>query len=184
MLGYFSKSKLKFKFLYWLVVGCCVAFPFIYIAMKQTCGVFLDNYAQQYTGQRFFTGREKIWETILDVNSYYVWFGQGVGFDTSILNTNLSTHNLYMYLFLEGGIVLVVLFLFFFYNIWRMYYNDINKEVVRWSAAFLLGGLLFLDFELFLIINNIPISLLFWFIITYGLRQVRQQKCKTMYSGS
>lgn len=138
----------------------------------------MDKYAAQYTGQRFFTGREDVWETILEVNNDNVWLGQGIGFDTAILNTELSTHNLYMYLFLEGGIVLVVLFLFFFYNIWRMYYDAINDERVRWSAAFLLGGLIFLDFELFGIINNIPLSLLFWFIITYGLRQCRSQNVK------
>lgn len=134
-------------------------------------GAMLNEISREYTGGNFFSGREIIWEAILEGNKDSAILGQGVNnnFLINKLDTELSTHNLYMFLYLEGGAVMLFLFFLFTASIWSKFYNFIYIKRVRLSAAFFIGTLLFLDFELLLLTNNILASIVFWFVITYGL---------------
>ena len=165
-------SKGFYNFIFVFIFSIAVIFPFLYIELKYSnIGLMLNEISREYTGDNFFSGREIIWEGILEGNKDNVLLGQGVnsGFLKSRLNTDLSTHNLYMFLYLEGGVVLLFMFFLFVASIWGKFYNFIYMERARLSAAFFVGILLFSDFELLLLTNNILASIVFWFIISYGL---------------
>ena len=165
-------SKGFYNFIFVFIFSIAVIFPFLYIELKYSnIGLMLNEISREYTGDNFFSGREIIWEGILEGNKDNVLLGQGVnsGFLKSRLNTDLSTHNLYMFLYLEGGVVLLFMFFLFVASIWGKFYNFIYIERARLSAAFFVGILLFSDFELLLLTNNILASIVFWFIISYGL---------------
>lgn len=165
-------SKNFYYFIFIFVFLISVSFPFLYIELKYSdMGAMLNEISREYTGGNFFSGREIIWEAILEGNKDSAILGQGVNnnFLINKLDTELSTHNLYMFLYLEGGAVMLFLFFLFTASIWSKFYNFIYIKRVRLSAAFFIGTLLFLDFELLLLTNNILASIVFWFVITYGL---------------
>lgn len=165
-------SKGFYYFIFVLIFFIAVIFPFLYIELKYSnIGIMLNEISREYTGDNFFSGREIIWEGILEGNKDNVLLGQGVnnGYLKSRLNTDLSTHNLYMFLYLEGGVGMLFMFFLFVTSIWGKFYNFIYLERARLSAAFFIGILLFSDFELLLLTNNILASIVFWFIISYGL---------------
>ncbi len=101
--------------------------------------------------------------------------GQGIN-TLSFGEGGLSTHNLFMFLYLEGGILFVVLFLIFMYLLWKKYFEFISDKIVCMSAAFMLGTFVLVSFELLLLINNIVVSMWLWFVIAFGLIRVNYLK--------
>lgn len=173
-----AKHKWIYNSLFWVVVMGVISFPFFYIYLKHSdIGIELNSLSREYTNGNFFSGRENIWEAILIANRETFLMGKGVANNfLSEMGTELSTHNLYMFLYLEGGVLLLLLFVMFMYHIWQKYYSTIKNRATQMSASFFLGILLFLDFELLLLVNNLVVSLFFWFVICFGLMATKQ-KC-------
>ncbi len=156
--------------LFWVVLTGAIAMPFVYVWLsEQPIGEMLNLYVYEHTGEYFFSGRNRIWKVIIDGMSGN-WL-LGLGFGNSLLADNgiiYSTHNLYMYLCLNGGIIMLILFSLFMYSIWRkIQHNASSDSSVIVGKAYILGLLVFLDMELFLLANNIVISLAWWITIAF-----------------
>jgi|GEM_PF-2792807 len=168
------RKKLYYNLVYILTAIICVCFPFLYVELKYSeLGASLQLLSMRYTSSNFFSGRENIWEAIIVENKHSVWFGLGSDYKLSaLLDTTLSTHNLYMYLYMAGGGVALICFFSFMYCLWRKYRKHIDDKLVRLSAAYFLGILIFCSFELVLLLNNIVGSISFWFVIGLGIMRV------------
>ena len=183
LLGQIKHSKFIYKTFFKFLCLCSVVFPYVYVKLQYTdLGYWLNNMARQYTGGNFFSGRNRIWEIALDYFSQAPFLGYGM--DNNILALNeisLSTHNLYVYLLLQGGILGLIVFMLFMYSIWKNYFFGLNDDIVRMSAAYFIGIMVFASFELILVVNAVTISLFLWLVIGIGLIQKNNIKAK-LYS--
>lgn len=181
---YRTKSKTS-NFLFWSVATIAVSVPFLYMWLySQPFGQELNLYVYEKTGEYFFSGRNRIWNVIIDEVSNNKFFGLGFG-NTFLLDhgITLSTHNLYLYLYLNGGIVLILLFILFMYGIWKnIKVNTIRDDSIATGKAYILALLLFLDFEVFLLANNIVISLFWWITLAFILVKSKNSQ-ESLFAG-
>lgn len=173
MLGKLKKSKKVYKSLF--IFGSCLILGFIYtyIQLQYTeMGYWLNSMFIKYTGGNFFSGRNKIWGVAL---TYFkkspIW---GYGLDNNLMSQagiNLSTHNTYIHLLLQGGIINVFIFFMFIYTIWEKFFDKLDDDIVRTAASYLIGILIFINFEVTLIGNSVVTAIFLWFVLGMGLIQ-------------
>lgn len=160
-------NRTKFYTLYWIVISPTLLFPYFYVQLSHSnIRPVLDKIAFEYTGGRFFSGRNVLWELIFSGIESNPLFGLGFGntlFQDS--NITISTHNVYMFLLEVGGILAVILFAVCMFAVWRSYYLTIEKESTKIVSAYFLGLLIFMDFEMFLLVNNFVVSLFWWLLL-------------------
>ena len=66
----------------------------------------------------------------------------------------------------------------FMYSIWNRYYNYLDNDIVIVSAAYLIGILTFINFEVTLIGNTVVTSIFLWLILGIGLIECNNQNKK------
>lgn len=178
VLRFIKNNKLLYKLLYYVVSVGVIIFPYIYISMQHwPIGKIINEITYQKTGANFFSGRNIVWEIAFDYINKSPFLGYGAG-NTVLLDNGItwSTHNLYVYLLLQGGLIGVTIFIVFLETIWMSFFDQLNDKEVRLSAAYLIGIMIFASFELTLIINSINISYFLWMVIAVGLIKSRQNK--------
>lgn len=165
------KKKNIYRLLFIAFSIILIIIPRLYVWMQyQPIGETLNKYSKKISGENFFSGRNRIWKVVYDELEDNKVFG--LTYNNSILkdnNINLSTHNLYVWLQMNGGYVLLVLYLIFLYTIWMKFYEYKDNEMDRWSSAYLLGFMLLVNFELLWLSNNFVVSIYMWFVIGFGL---------------
>lgn len=92
MLWYLKRARLtrgKFYALFWLVALPCVLFPYAYVQLSHASfRSALDALSLEYTGGRFFSGRNVLWELIFPASPpirCLVW-----GLETPFFRTTIS----------------------------------------------------------------------------------------------
>ena len=101
-----------------------------------------------------------------------------------IAGINMSVHNTYLYILLQGGIVGLTLFFIFILSLWQKYYRFLNNHVTRLSASYLVGILVYLNFEVSLVGNTVGPGIFMWLVIGVGLIYNNNQKQKSGYMNS
>lgn len=172
------RKKHVFYSLFWCVMSLVLLIPFLYVGIKETdWGGMLNAAANDYTAANFYSGRDAIWNTVIEANRNAIWCGQGIG--NNVLEKQgilLSTHNLYMYLYLGGGVCLVFLHSLLMFLLWKNFYMFLWDREIRFSVSFFLGLLLFLDFEMLLLGNNVVVSIYLWLIMCFGIMKINYLK--------
>jgi hypothetical protein len=176
-------SKRRFQMIFIATFVLCVLFPFVYVRLWETeLGILLNELSWKYTNSNFFSGRQNIWNAIIEAMHNHWLFGLGIdsGIELKYYGGILSTHNLYMFLYLEGGVFLIGLFFCFLYLLWNKLYPHVRSDKqIRLSAAYFLGIIIFCDFEMTMLTNTIAVAIPLWFTIGYGLMRanyLKQQK--------
>ncbi|SES88563.1 O-Antigen ligase [Oceanobacillus limi] len=139
----------------------------------------LNELSVDIFGKNLFSGRQDVWESVLQFGLKQPFFGHEVGIVPKdyIEGTHyVHTHNQYLQIFIESGIVGMVLFVLFLYGIWKVYQKGLDFSIVRWSACFFLGILVYQNVEVSLFFNMQSIGLLQWFIISVGISGVLYSK--------
>lgn len=170
------KKKSIYKLLFIVFSIILIIIPKLYVWMQyQPIGEELNEYSKKISGENFFSGRNRIWKVVYDELEDNKVFG--LTYNNNILkdnNINLSTHNLYVWLQMNGGYVLLVLYLIFLYIIWMKFYEYKDNEIDRWSSAYLLGFMLLVNFELLWLSNNFVVSIYMWFVIGFSLVNIKK----------
>lgn len=172
---YFSKKA--FSLLFYLVITFSAFFLLLTgkLANSPYFGV-LNTWSKGVFGKGFLSGRQDIWSPALNFALRDPFFGHKVGIVPSEYIDDRffkHVHNQFLQIFLETGLVGIVLFVLVLLFIWRIYQKGLNDIVVRWSACFFLGIIVYQTVEISLLGNKIePISLLHWLIIGIGLNKV------------
>lgn len=170
------KKKSIYKLLFIVFSIILIIIPKLYVWMQyQPIGETLNEYSKKISGENFFSGRNRIWKVVYDELEDNKVFG--LTYNNSILkdnNINLSTHNLYVWLQMNGGYVLLVLYLISLYTIWMKFYEYKDNEMDRWSSAYLLGFMLLVNFELLWLSNNFVVSIYMWFVIGFSLVNIKK----------
>lgn len=170
---FFSKNKSKtiFKSLFLIVIVGLLSFILIYISLPKTeLGMRLNQYSRELSGENFFSGRNVIWSQVFETVKGNELFGLTYNNDTKLYYGEvLSTHNLYLWLYMNGGVCLLLLFIIYVYNIWKKMYLNIDNKYSRAAMAYFLGFLVLCNFELLLLVNNFSVSMFMWLVISFGI---------------
>lgn len=179
-----------FNFLSLIVIFLLFFFPHLYVYLSNSpVGVEIDLFVELITNKRFFTGRELIWDEMYRGLGDSILFGMGMGATNNDIGMSSSSHNLYMNLFFQYGIVGTFLFILSFYLVLKNVVRNldthaINRNTFISSKKTSLMGVLLISlliqqsFELFLFQNNLPASFLFWFglVLYYSQTYKNHQK--------
>ncbi len=169
---YITKSRTLFLVYLFLVFAAIALVTFlIAILASLATAELLNALAQEYTRGNLLSGREDFWMDLMVLISERPYFGYGPAANAqSILGTVVaSTHNLYLQLALQTGLVGLGFFLGLITSIWMVFWNGRETAGVRLSAAFLSGILVEQTFEVALTQNQIMIGLIYWAIIGIGV---------------
>ena len=171
VLGMFQRAKFVKRQLFSMVFLMTICSVFVYIALQyHPVGAYLNRVFREFTGGNFFSGRQRLWEIAVTHAKESPLFG--VGLNNRVLASygiGLSLHNTYLHLILQGGLVELLLFYGFLRSIWREYLRNFQNDRVRLAASFLLGMLVFINFEVTMIGNTVTTALYFWLVLAVGL---------------
>lgn len=160
------------KTLLLVFLGLLILVPVFYVQLSTSVHrTYLDELALTYTGGRFFSGRDIIWNSL--INDYLagnILIGGGHDIGTSVLYGNtLSSHNTYVAVLTRMGFLGLVAFFAVFYGLLKSYLSHIEHKIVRVSAAATLALLFKQSTEFSLIGNNIAHSLFSWLVMSLGV---------------
>ena len=165
-----------------LATVSCFLVPYIYLEFyspstdfTRDVSFWIQKQVLSYSGSRFFSGRNVLWDYIFPVVSEYFFFGCGIGFSPGmIFETHLSTHNLFLFLRLELGMVGLLAFMWLLYAVWKsIFLQSFNKtKLVIQSVMFAI--LLQQTFSLGLLGGKGVYSILCWTVFLALLNNERK----------
>lgn len=167
--------------LYMATAVMCCLFPYFYVCLSHSnIGRFLNSLSVSMFQENFFSGRNVIWEILLDrvkgIDQIWGLGGNFVGQRVSA-EFDMSTHNVFVFLVGQGGWILVILFLALFFHLFRRYCRRLEDAYMKVSAAFLLSLLIKMDLDLFMVANRFIDSMFIWVYLcaslAYGNSQIR-----------
>lgn len=165
------KSRLAYKALFDVVFFAILGFTFLYVQLQyMDIGNYINLFFRKYTGGNFFSGRHIIWGAVFKYLNQSALFGYGI--DNGVLaleGITKSAHNTYLHLLLQGGWIGILFFFMFLRSIWKRYYKNLDDNIVRLSAAYMIGILIFISFEVTLVGNAVGLGLFMWFILGIGI---------------
>lgn len=176
----FKIRKFKFKWFIYIWIFFCVLIPTIYVWIyTSNFRSILERLFLKYTGHRFFSGRQFIWIRAFEQFEKSPLFGAGVGYrlDTSNLyagqSEGLSTHNLFLYLLIQIGIVGLIGFVILFVILWKKYHIE-GKLKSSGVMSLLLAVLLQQTFSLGLVSGKMGFAVVCWFLLLSGARKRKE----------
>lgn len=166
-----KRSKFRFRAWIFLVLGLMALFMNFYLRLStMPIADVLQRIALKYTGGRLYSGRQYLWPPIIEAIKEKPLFGYGASATPSLfLSTGLSSHNLYLQIAIQVGILGLLFFVILICVLWDCFWNGRNTKIVRLSAAFMVATLIHQLFEVSLTQNNMAIGLLQWMIIGQGI---------------
>lgn len=161
--------NLYFIFILFIIFSITILYPKLYL----WDGFYKYNEISiKYTGKSLYSGRNQLWEILLDYISKKPFFGYGSGaLPAHFFNTELSAHNLYIQVALQVGLIGLTFIILFLYLIWNKFWLNRKNLRVKLTGAFFIGILVYQIFEITLTQNNFGLGLLQWLIIGIGLSE-------------
>lgn len=176
-------SRKWFSRLFFIMMGFNAVFLFLYSFVAQTnLAKKLDTLSITYLDKSFFSGRQHIWTSSLE----YIMKSPMSGYFLHIRPFNYMpgthynhTHNQYVQVLLESGLVGLICFVIMLYVIWRVLQKGLESSIVVWVACFFIGLLFYQSFEISLFFIKEPVGLLQWFILGVGISIALRMKQNT-----
>lgn len=164
-------NKKLYKLLFVCTFLILFAFVYIYINLQYTnIGLIINGLFRRYTGGNFFSGRNIIWSLLFDYIKLRPIVGYGM--DNNVLalaGITKSSHNTYIHLLLQGGLLSLILFFMIMYNIWKRFFHYLYNDTILSVAAYTIGTLAFINFEVTLIGNSTVTAIFYWLVLGIGL---------------
>ena len=171
----FSKKLVKFNSynvtkLFLLFLFIIFNFTIIYPAIADTdLGVKLNTLSLEIFNQNFYSGRQLIWGMLLDIINQKFYIGHGLSAKPMFfMDTEFSSHNLYLQVLLQSGIIGLLLLLSTLFSV--LIALTKNKNILSYvSVGLLLGMLVHEAFEVSLTQNNLATGLIIWALLAIGI---------------
>jgi len=162
-----------------ILVGIILGTIFVYNSvLEYDFYPILEEYIRTYTGGNLYSGRQRIWPILLDLIAERPLLGWGAGTVVGdflgahdVRLQGLSGHSLYLQVAVQTGLVGIAVLAFLLYSIWSSFRSSRNDTVVRWCAAFFLGGCVEQIFQVSLTQNYVSAGILFWTIMGIGIHR-------------
>lgn len=150
-------------FIYWFTVIWPKAYTWKYFYV-------LDNWSYKLTEKTLLTGRERIWERLVEFVKDKLFLGYGSSVvPENLTGTALSAHNSYIQIGIQVGIVGILFLVIFLFFVWRTLWKNRFDPKVKLAGSFLIGIMIYQLFEVSLTQNQFGLGLLQWIIIGFGL---------------
>lgn len=172
----------RWKFTHWLiwigVIGILGGITVVYPLLGQVEGVEgLTNLVTEVSNKVLFSGRERLWLESMSLIKDKPILGYGLHTTLQMLSgEELSTHNQYLQILLQGGWVGLSLIIGILSILWRSLQNVANKGTVRIGGAIFIAVMVVACFENTLLGESITLGLLQWSILGIGIHQVVADK--------
>ncbi|GEN58052.1 hypothetical protein GCM10012290_25930 [Halolactibacillus alkaliphilus] len=156
---------------FFIALGFNLLFILIYVKLPNTTiGYKLNNISTSLFSKGFFSGREHIWSEVWNHSINSPLIGHGISSKAGHINgVNTSTHNQYLQIFMESGVIGLTFFLIFLYLMWGLLSRNLNTFEGALSAGFFIATVIYSNYELTLFQNNFHIGMIQWLIITIGI---------------
>lgn len=164
----FSKYAVKIKrLIFFGVVFFSLFWVFFIVYLYNTGkGDYYNIAIYELTGKQLYSGREKMWGQFVDsiLNSPILGYGLGVDYGV-IADIEYSTHNLYLAILLQQGLLGLFLFIFLMYYVYIKSIKQHSDQSRNFIFLIVPVILLQQNFELSLTQNNLSIMLIFWLLL-------------------
>lgn len=174
-------TKRNSAFIFWTANIIYLIIPVTYVFLSNSrYRVQLDLLAEHYTHHRFFSVRDLLWSGAAVQIQEHPLFGNGIGarLETAAFyadSSEVSTHNLYIYILMQLGVVGLIFFCILFYKIWKKFILDQRNTPVY--MAFMIALLLQQVFSLGLVSGKMGFALLSWCILALGAQDYNRYDC-------
>ncbi|MEN3295084.1 MAG: hypothetical protein V7642_4337 [Burkholderiales bacterium] len=175
------------KRLFWPTIGLIAIF--IYVYLYQAAQITrVEQSGMVQTGKDIYTGRQIIWDYVLQRIQHGPWLGYGLGTVPATYGgvheyDGKSIHNLYLQTWYQTGMIGLILLIL---TLWQKYKclasvggaagEPAAGEPAQLAATYLLGILVIQTFEVDLTQNNFAAALGMWLIITFSGTAVGQTR--------
>ena len=175
---FITKNKKRFISFFTAFLATLLSFIFIYPKLISWQHFYsLNDFVYRYTGKNIYSGREVIWSNLIEIINQKPLLGYGTGvLPGNVISSGLSAHNFYLQIALQNGYIGLFILLLLFMLIWNTFWNNRSDYIVRLSASFFIGILIYQTFEVSLTQNQIASGIIMWFIIAIGISQSINQK--------
>lgn len=168
---FITSKKIIFNLYFLSIIG--ISYWFIVVWPKvYTWKYFyvLDDFSIKLTDKGLLTGRERIWERLVEYITQKPLLGYGsTTVQSDFVASELSAHNMYIQIGLQTGLVGISLLVLFFFFTWKTFWLNKFDRKIALAASFLIGIIVYQIFEVTLTQNLFGLGLLQWIIIGLGL---------------
>lgn len=169
-----NEGKRVNRLMFILMILICYLIPYFYLELYQPgsdlsykLSSWLQDTVYNVTGSRFFSGRNTLWLNIIPVLSNSFLLGRGVGFDPGqIFDTNISAHNLFLFIRLEQGIIGLISFVALLFVFWDHFYKQEQNKTKFAVQGFLVAIMIQQTFSLGLVGGKGAFSIICWCVLT------------------
>lgn len=169
---FISESKIKHN-LFLISVMLAPALILLSIVVDEGGVIYYAEVVSQLISDKgnILSGRDLLWISVVDLISVKPFLGWG----PSALLENLteqhtmSTHNLYLQITLQVGLVGILVFMAIIFKIWNVMYYGRGSRIVQISASFLVAVLFHQMFSISLTQNSLAFGFGMWFIVSVGI---------------
>lgn len=143
----------------------------------------IEFWSFSLTGKSLLSGRERIWERLIAFIKEKPILGHGASITPEHLtNITFSSHNTYIQISLQVGLMGLFFLILFLYLIWRKLWNNRFDYKVKLVASYFIGIIIYQLFEVTLTQNQFGLGLLQWIIIGIGFSLAKENKTNSSHN--
>ena len=164
------RKNIRKSFLTALFIGCivgCLVFIIAYAESADTqIGFWLNKLSLKFLGKNFYSGRHVLWHELIEAIKAKPFLGYGLdSLPRDICDTNLSSHNTFLQVALQTGIVGLALLINILVTICRKMISKNDPWFSVVGIACVVSIILHECFEACLVQNMLAAGLQMWFIM-------------------
>lgn len=173
-----SYNKKRYSLYFVLIIVFIFLFTYLYPQLEQLLVNFesFADFIYNMTGKRLYSGRNIIWNLIIDQIKLkpVIGFGSSISIQ-EVISRNLSAHNLYLEIAFTSGMFGLSLIIKYLSNIWQRLFNNNNSLVIRFVSSYYVGILVLSITEVFFFRAFISLNYIIWIIIALGLSEMQNE---------
>lgn len=174
-----SRNKIFFNITFLLALLMSYLYSYIYPLLPTTeIGMKLDTFIIELTNKTLFSGREKLWLTVIEAIYHKPFLGYGTSVNLSdFMNTSHNSHNTFLTITLETGFIGLFIYSLLLYLIWNIMYIQVKSNQKKIShlkifPSFFISITIYQTFEHGLIMGGYAQAALEWLIIGIGISMI------------
>lgn len=161
------------RFVFWLPVFSLFGFAVLVVYFLGGDRNELLEYNllfREWTGKNLLSGRERLWPELLKAIGESPWIGWGGGVSpTTLRMANVSSHNLFLQVLLQVGVIGLIPIILFTVFIWQSLWKYRLVREIRTAASLFFIVVLCQSFEVTLFQVNLALGLPMWLAVGLAL---------------
>lgn len=168
---FIKNNKFNKKYIFLVLIIAFTFFPYLYVSLYNSeLRDTLDMISWKYFRKRFFSGRQVLWDPLIEGINQKLMLGYGLDMQPEkLMGISVSSHNWYLQMLLQIGVIGYAIMINILRMVWNTLYNLKNNKISLNCSAFMIGVLLWQCFEVSITQNNVYIGIMVWFVLGIGI---------------